>query len=67
MYASTIRGFQHPGNDGRIELETLSAAELGEMVMRHEGGVGPAVITKLRQMQMGARIREAQAAQAAAA
>ena len=37
------------------------------MIARHEGGVGPAIISKLRQMQMGARIREAQAAQAAQA
>ena len=66
MYASTIRGFQHPGNDGRIELETLSAAELGEMVMRHEGGVGPAIIHRLRHMQMGAKIREAHARRTAA-
>ena len=54
-------------NDGRIELETLGSAALEEVIARHEGGVGPAVISKLRQMQMGARIREAQAAQAAAA
>ena len=30
--------------------------------MRHEGGVGPAIIHRLRHMQMGAKIREAQAA-----
>ena len=54
-------------NDGRIELETLSSAGLEELIALHEGGVGPALITKLRQLQMGARIREAQAAQAAVA
>ena len=32
------------------------------MVTRHEGGVGPAIIHRLRQLQMGAKIREAQAA-----
>ena len=63
---STIRGVQHSGNDGRIELETLSAAELGEMVKRHESGVGPAIIHRLRQLQMGAKIREAQARRTAA-
>ena len=52
----------HSGNDGRIELETLSAAELGKIVTQHEGGVGPAIIHRLRQLQMGAKIREAQAA-----
>ena len=56
---------QHSGNDGRIELETLSAAELEDMIARHENGVGPMMIARLRQLQMGAKIREAQAAQAA--
>jgi hypothetical protein len=56
----------HSGNDGRIELETLSAAELEEMVTRHEGGVGPMIIARLRQLQMGAKIREAHARRTAA-
>ena len=56
----------HSGNDGRIELETLSAAELEEMVARHESGVGPMMIARLRQLQMGAKIREAHARRTAA-
>ena len=31
-------------NDGRVELDTLSSAELEEVIARHEGGVGPAII-----------------------
>ena len=57
----------HSGNDGRIELETLSAAELEDMVARHEHGVGPMIIARLRQpLQMGAKIREAHARRTAA-
>ena len=61
-----LAGVQHSGNDGRIELETLSAAELEEMVARHENGVGPMMIARLRQLQMGAKIREAHARRTAA-
>ena len=51
-----------PGrNDGRVELDTLSAAQLEGLIARHEGSVGPQLISKLRQLQMGAKIREAQA------
>ena len=61
-----LAGVQHSGNDGRIELETLSAAELEDMVARHENGVGPMIIARLRQLQMGAKIREAHARRTAA-
>ena len=62
-----LAGVQHSGNDGRIELETLSAAELEDMVARHEHGVGPMIIARLRQpLQMGAKIREAHARRTAA-
>ena len=57
---------QPSGNDGRIELETLSAAELEDVIARHENGVGPMMIARLRQLQMGAKIREAHARRTAA-